>query len=64
MFLAGYVIATLWLIKDSDAPLLANKVYGRLFQNRDGHPDYRSASRALDDAIQSLRAKSEKSYLS
>jgi CHAT domain-containing protein len=67
MLLAGYggVIATMWSIKDSDAPLVADKVYGRLFQNNhDGHPDYRSASRALHDAVQSLRARSEKSYLS
>ena len=66
MLLAGYggVIATMWSIKDSDAPLVADKVYGRLFQNHDGHPDYRSASRSLHDAVQSLRDKSEKSYLS
>ena len=66
MLLAGYggVIATMWSIKDSDAPLVADKVYGRLFQNHDEQPDYRNASRALHDAVQSLRAMSEKSYLS
>lgn len=53
-------------LKDSDAPLVADKVYGRLFQNcdLDGDPDFRNASRALHDAVQSLRARSEKSYLS
>lgn len=67
MLLAGYggVIATMWSIKDSDAPLVADKVYGRLFQNNhNGHPDYRNASRALHEAVQGLRARSEKSYLS
>jgi CHAT domain-containing protein len=67
MLLAGYegVIATMWSIKDSDAPLVVDKVYDRLFQNHhDERPDYRNASRALHDAVQSLRARNEKSYLS
>jgi CHAT domain-containing protein len=67
MLFAGYggVIATMWSIKDSDAPLVVDKVYDRLFQNHhDERPDYRNASRALHDAVQSLRARNEKSYLS
>ena len=57
MLLAGYggVVATMWSIKNSDAPLVADKVYG-LFQNLDGHPDYRNTSRALHDAVRGLQS--------
>ncbi|KAG8741110.1 hypothetical protein FRC10_003291 [Ceratobasidium sp. 414] len=50
MIVAGYhtVIATMWSIHDSDAPVIAEKVYGSLL--KDGIPDARRAARALHEA--------------
>ncbi|CCL99877.1 uncharacterized protein FIBRA_01902 [Fibroporia radiculosa] len=56
MLLAGYggVVATMWSIRDSDAPKVAKSVYEQLF--RDGNlPDYRQAARALHYAVKRLR---------
>ncbi|KAK0474433.1 CHAT domain-containing protein [Armillaria novae-zelandiae] len=55
MLMAGYqsVVATLWSIRDSDAPRVADEVYSRLF--KDGKPDSRNAAIALHHAVQSLR---------
>lgn len=57
MHFAGYpsVIATLWSIMDADAPLIADKVYGRLLKDR--RMDYREAPTALHFAVDHLRAK-------
>ncbi|KAK0493947.1 CHAT domain-containing protein, partial [Armillaria luteobubalina] len=54
MLMAGYqsVIATLWSIRDADAPHVADEVYSRLF--KDGNPDSGRAGIALHHAIQSL----------
>lgn len=60
MLFAGYssVIGTMWSIKDSVAPRLAQDVYEQLF--RDGRsPDSRKAARALHDAVERLRQKGE-----
>ncbi|KAK0465798.1 CHAT domain-containing protein [Armillaria novae-zelandiae] len=55
MLMAGYqsVIATLWSIRDADAPLVADEVYSRLFE--DGEPDSGNAAIALHHAVQSFR---------
>ncbi|KDQ61081.1 hypothetical protein JAAARDRAFT_124653 [Jaapia argillacea MUCL 33604] len=55
MLVAGYgsVIATMWSIEDSDAPLVADSVYGDLFGKR--HPDSTQAAFALHRAIKKLR---------
>ncbi|KAG9120715.1 hypothetical protein FRC07_003672 [Ceratobasidium sp. 392] len=57
LLFAGYptVIATMWSIKDQDAPLIARGVYERLL--KDGVPDSRKAARALHSAVASLREK-------
>ncbi|KAF8595641.1 hypothetical protein BDV93DRAFT_456417, partial [Ceratobasidium sp. AG-I] len=57
MLMAGYrtVIATLWSIGDADAPLIAQEVYGRLFEG--GVPDARRAAVAVHKATERLRAK-------
>jgi CHAT domain-containing protein len=57
MIMAGYptVIATMWSIRDSDAPLIAEGVYTDLLGN--GTPDSRKAARALHQAAGDLRAK-------
>ena len=55
MLFAGYssVIGTMWSIKDSVAPRLAQDVYEQLF--RDGRtPDSREAARALHNAVERL----------
>ncbi|KAK0502223.1 CHAT domain-containing protein [Armillaria luteobubalina] len=59
MLMAGYqsVIATLWSIRDVDAPLVAEEVYSRLFE--DGEPDSEKAAIALHHAVQSLRKRVE-----
>ncbi|KAK0214580.1 hypothetical protein IW262DRAFT_1466357 [Armillaria fumosa] len=59
MLMAGYqsVIATLWSIRDADAPLVADEVYSRLFE--DGEPDSGKAAIALHHAVQSLRKRVE-----
>ncbi|KAK0493953.1 CHAT domain-containing protein [Armillaria luteobubalina] len=55
MLMAGYrgVVATLWSIRDADAPRVADKVYSQLFE--DGKPDSGQAAIALHHAVQSLR---------
>lgn len=55
MIVAGYptVIATLWSIFDTDAPIIADRFYGRVFI--DGVPDSRLAARALHEAVNYLR---------
>jgi hypothetical protein len=55
MLLAGYrgIIATMWSIKDDDAPLVADEVYARLFMDR--QPDHTQAAYALHHAVQQLR---------
>ncbi|KAB5590456.1 Large tegument protein deneddylase [Ceratobasidium theobromae] len=57
MLMAGYpsVIATMWSVKDSDAPIIAKGVYGRLL--RDGKMDHRGAARALHEAVAHLRGE-------
>ncbi|KAK0218628.1 CHAT domain-containing protein [Armillaria fumosa] len=59
MLMAGYqsVVATLWSIRDADAPLVADDVYSRLFE--DGEPDSGNAAVALHHAVQSLRKRVE-----
>jgi CHAT domain-containing protein len=54
MLSAGYrgVIATMWSIRDSDAPVVADEVYAELF--RDSDPDPTQAARALDKAVKKL----------
>ena len=54
MMSAGYrgVIATMWLITDSDAPLVADEVYGQLFKFSE--PDPTKAAHALDNAVKKL----------
>jgi CHAT domain-containing protein len=56
MLVAGYssVIATMWSIKDQDAPLVAEKVYGQLLKS--GKLDTTGAAKALHDAVGMLRA--------
>jgi CHAT domain-containing protein len=55
MLLAGYrgVIATMWSIKDNDAPFVADEVYAYLF--KDQRPDPKRAAHALHHAVQKLR---------
>jgi CHAT domain-containing protein len=59
MLAAGYssVIATMWSIRDEDAPLVAREVYSRLFGKymRDGVPDPRKAAYALHESMAVLR---------
>jgi CHAT domain-containing protein len=54
MLSAGYqgVIATMWSIKDRDAPLIADEVYAELF--KDSIPDARQAASALHKAVKKL----------
>jgi CHAT domain-containing protein len=65
MLSAGYrsVIATMWSITDSDAPLVADEVYAQLFKDSD--PDPTQAAQALHNAIQKLIRDStgKKSFL-
>jgi len=55
MFMAGYrgVIATMWSIRDEDAPQVAEDVYRRIL--KDGKPNRKEAARALHDAAKRLR---------
>jgi CHAT domain-containing protein len=54
MLSAGYqgVIATMWSIMDSDAPLVADEVYAQLFKYSEPVPT--QAAHALDNAIKKL----------
>lgn len=58
MMVAGYpsVIATMWSIKDNDAPLIADRVYARLLQGG-GLATTGGPARALHAAVGALRAK-------
>ncbi|CAE6467379.1 unnamed protein product [Rhizoctonia solani] len=55
MLMAGYssVIATMWSVHDQDAPLVADKVYARLMQDR--RVGNGEAGRALHNAVAILR---------
>jgi CHAT domain-containing protein len=55
LMLAGYrgVIATMWSIKDKDAPVIADHVYSDLFS--DTEPDSSKAALALHRAVKYLR---------
>ncbi|KAG8759305.1 hypothetical protein FRC11_002149 [Ceratobasidium sp. 423] len=57
MLTAGYpsVIATMWSVRDSDAPFVAKRVYTRLLKN--ARVDYREAARALHGAVNELRTE-------
>jgi CHAT domain-containing protein len=55
LLLAGYrgVIATMWSIKDEDAPMIVDRVYSELFS--DTEPDSTKAALALHHAVKRLR---------
>ncbi|QRW10351.1 CHAT domain protein [Ceratobasidium sp. AG-Ba] len=55
MLMSGYpsVIATMWSVRDQDAPIIAEKVYARLIDG--GSPSTQHAARALHDAVAFLR---------
>ena len=55
MFMAGYrgVIATMWSIKDKDAPKVAEDVYKSIL--KDGRSNRKDAAHALHDAVKRLR---------
>jgi CHAT domain-containing protein len=57
LMLAGYrgVIATMWSIKDRNAPVIADHVYYDLF--RDAEPDRTKAALALHRAVKQLRQR-------
>ncbi|KAG8795072.1 hypothetical protein FRC12_018368 [Ceratobasidium sp. 428] len=57
MLMSGYrtVIATMWSIRDEDAPVVATHFYSQLFEG--GTPDREKAARALHDAVGLLRTK-------
>ena len=57
MLMAGYpsVIGTMWSVRDSDAPRVADKVYGQLL--KDGRMNYKDAAKALHVAVGGLREK-------
>ncbi|CAE6511495.1 unnamed protein product [Rhizoctonia solani] len=57
MLMAGYssVIATMWSVHDADAPVVADKVYAQLMQDR--RVGSGEAGRALHDAVATLREK-------
>jgi CHAT domain-containing protein len=61
MLAAGYrsVIATMWSIRDNDAPLIAGEVYPRLVCGP--VPDSTMAAHALHHAVKRLRGELEKS---
>ncbi|TDL23540.1 hypothetical protein BD410DRAFT_787385 [Rickenella mellea] len=64
MLLAGYkgVIATMWSIRDDDAPFVADQVYSRILT--DGKPNGAHPEVALHDAIQELRKQNGSSFSS
>ncbi|CAE6477967.1 unnamed protein product [Rhizoctonia solani] len=57
MLMAGYtsIIATMWSVNDTDAPLVADIVYGELM--KDGKLGNGEAGRALHNAVAELRDK-------
>lgn len=54
MLIAGYssVVATMWSIKDEDAPIIADDVYSQMLDKKMGHAN---AARALHVAARDLR---------
>ncbi|KAG8735340.1 hypothetical protein FRC10_010691 [Ceratobasidium sp. 414] len=56
MLMAGYrrVVATMWSIRDEDAPIVVKEFYSRVLEG--GVPDSGKAAYALHDAIGCLRA--------
>jgi CHAT domain-containing protein len=60
MLAAGYrsVIATMWSIRDNDAPLIAGEVYPRLVSGP--APDSTMAAHALHHAVKRLRGELQK----
>ncbi|TFK58317.1 hypothetical protein BDN72DRAFT_99015 [Pluteus cervinus] len=63
MMAAGYrsIIATMWSIKDSSAPFIADLVYQKLFEEE--RPDYRQAAYALHNAVKKLRTERGRTYM-
>ncbi|CAE7200089.1 unnamed protein product [Rhizoctonia solani] len=57
MLMAGYssVIATMWSVGDTEAPFVADKVYGQLMKT--GTLGNGEAGRALHDAVEALRGR-------
>ncbi|KAG8722941.1 hypothetical protein FRC09_005466 [Ceratobasidium sp. 395] len=57
MLMSSYrtVIATMWSINDTDAPIVAEKVYSQLLEG--GIPDSGKTAKALHEAVGNLRAK-------
>ncbi|CCO38100.1 hypothetical protein BN14_12265 [Rhizoctonia solani AG-1 IB] len=57
MLMAGYpsVIATMWSVKDEDAPFVADQVYAQLM--KDGKVGNGEAGKALHHAVAGLREK-------
>ncbi|KDN33461.1 hypothetical protein RSAG8_13441, partial [Rhizoctonia solani AG-8 WAC10335] len=57
MLMAGYtsVIATMWSVVDSDAPIVADKVYSELM--KDGKLGNGEAGKALHNAVAGLRER-------
>ena len=55
MFMVRYhgLIATMWSIKDKDAPRVAEAVYERIL--KDGKPSRKDAAHALHDAVRRLK---------
>ncbi|CAE6497004.1 unnamed protein product [Rhizoctonia solani] len=55
LLMAGYpsVIATMWSVRDEDAPFIANGVYCQLLKNGEMHVE--GAARALHNAVLELR---------
>jgi CHAT domain-containing protein len=64
MLLAGYrgVIATMWSIRDHDAPQVADGVYAHLF--RSGQPDATEAAHALHLAVKKFREDRKSTFIS
>ncbi|KAG8741173.1 hypothetical protein FRC10_003218 [Ceratobasidium sp. 414] len=64
MLMSGYrtVIATMWSIRDADAPIVSEYFYSQLLEN--GVPHSGKAARALHDAVGHLRTRiGEKEFL-
>lgn len=61
---AGYrsLIGTMWAIPDATAPLVAEKVYKKLFDG--GIPDSGRAARALHGAVKEIRRESPSGFYS
>ena len=59
MLVVGYrsVVATMWSIKDKNAPLIADKFYTRLLMGRSarGQLDEANSARVLDEAVRKVR---------